>query len=118
MTTQASAPGPLAGIRVIEVGGIVGEYCARLLADFGADVIKVEPPGGAPERRIGPFYKDIEDPNRSLHFWHYNTSKRSVTLDVHDEQARSVLRRLIASADVLLESMRPGALDALGLGYT
>jgi len=117
MTTQSGAAGPLAGIRVIEVAGASGEYLGRMLGDWGADVIKVEPPGGVPERRIGPFYKDIEDPNRSLHFWHYNANKRAVTLDIHSEEGRDLLRRLVAGADVLLETMAPGAFPAMGLGY-
>jgi crotonobetainyl-CoA:carnitine CoA-transferase CaiB-like acyl-CoA transferase len=117
MTTQSNAAGPLSGLRVIEVAGASGEYLGRMLGDWGADVIKVEPPGGVPERRIGPFYKDVEDPNRSLHFWHYNTNKRSVTLDINSEGGRGLLRKLVAEADVLLETMPPGTFPAIGLGY-
>ena len=69
------------------------------------------------ERQVGPFYKDIEDPNRSLYFWHYNTSKRSVTLDLSQEEGRELFRELVRTADVLLETMRPGMLPSLGLGY-
>jgi len=83
MTTQPTTqPGPLAGVRVIELADRIGQWCGKLMADFGADVIKIEPPGGVAERQVGPFYKDIEDPNRSLYFWHYNTSKKSITLDL------------------------------------
>ncbi len=118
MTTQPTTqPGPLAGLRVIEVADRIGQWCGKLMADFGADVIKIEPPGGVAERQVGPFYKDIEDPNRSLYFWHYNTSKRSVTLDLSQEEGRELFRELVRTADVLLETMRPGMLPSLGLGY-
>ena len=117
MTTQSTPSGPLAGLRVIELADRQGQWCGKLMADFGADVIKVEPPGGAAERKIGPFYKDIEDPNRSIYFWHYNTSKRSITLDLAKDEGREAFRKLVATADVLLETMRPGALAAMGLTY-
>src|SRR5690349_17157173 len=87
------------------------------MADFGADVIKVEPIGGADERHVGPFYQDQPDPNRSLYFWHYNTSKRGVTLNLEQPEGCDLFRRLVASADVLLETMPPGRLPALGLDY-
>jgi benzylsuccinate CoA-transferase BbsE subunit len=72
--------GPLAGLRVIEECGPLGQYAGKLLADMGADVIKVEPPGGSSARAIGPFVKDIPGPNRSLNFWYHNTNKRSIVL--------------------------------------
>src|SRR5438094_70796 len=118
MTTQPNTPpGPLAGLRVIEVADRVGQWCGKLMADFGADVIKVEPPGGVAERKIGPFYKDIEDPNRSLYFWQYNTSKKGITLDLSKEEGRALFKQLARTADVVLESMRPGTLPTMGLGY-
>src|SRR5437867_11230002 len=64
--------GPLTGIRVIELADEQAEYCGLTLAGLGADVVKVEPPGGSPTRRIGPFYQDREDRERSLFFWQYN----------------------------------------------
>jgi crotonobetainyl-CoA:carnitine CoA-transferase CaiB-like acyl-CoA transferase len=108
--------GPLTGIRVIELADEQAEYCGLTLAGLGADVIKVEPPGGNPTRRIGPFYEDREDPERSLFFWQYNRGKRSIVLDLHQPQGRDQLRSLVATADVLLESTPKGELDALGLG--
>jgi benzylsuccinate CoA-transferase BbsE subunit len=84
---------------------------------MGADVIKVEPPGGATTRRIGPFVNDVPDIERSLHFWHYNTSKRSVVLDLATIEGRAAWLRLIAGADVLIETTPPGTLDAVGIGY-
>ena len=116
MTTPAPT-GPLAGLRVIELATHIGQWCGKLMADLGADVIKVEPPGGVEERRVGPFYRDEPHPERSLYFWHYNTSKRSVVLDLEHPQGRPVFRRLVDSADVLLETHPPGALPALGLGH-
>ncbi len=117
MTSTPTPPGPLAGLRVIELADRIGQWCGKLMADFGADVIKVEPLGGVAERRVGPFYQDREDPERSLYFWHYNTSKRSVTIDLEQQQGRELFRRLVDSADILLETMPPGRLPALGLGY-
>src|SRR5205085_11623884 len=82
-------------VRVIEIGDEKGEFCGKLLAGDGAEVIKVEPPGGSPSRRIGPFYRDEPHPERSLFFWHYNLGKRGVTLDVETEAGR---RDLVALA--------------------
>ena len=77
MKTQPGR-GPLNGIRVIELADEQAEYCGLTLAGLGADVIKVEPPGGNPTRGIGPFYQDREDRERSLFFWQYNRGKRSI----------------------------------------
>jgi crotonobetainyl-CoA:carnitine CoA-transferase CaiB-like acyl-CoA transferase len=107
----------LEGVRVVELADRLGEFCGRLLAGLGADVIKVEPPGGAPSRRIGPFYEGRPGPERSLHFWQYNLGKRGVTLDLGNAGGRDLLRRLVGSADVVLESYPPGHLDGLGVGY-
>src|ERR1051326_7922225 len=94
--------GPLTGIRVIELADEQAEYCGLTLAGLGADVVKVEPPGGSPTRRIGPFYEDRDDPERSLFFWQYNRGKRSIVLDLAQERDRERFRALVASADVLL----------------
>ena len=109
-------PGALAGIRVIELADEQAEYCGLTLAGLGADVIKVEPPGGSPTRRIGPFYQDKPDPNGSLFFWQYNRGKRSIVLDLQQEGDRNKFKELLAGADVLLESTPRGELDKLGLG--
>ena len=106
----------LTGIRVIELADEQAEYCGLTLAGLGADVIKVEPPGGSPTRRIGPFYEDRVDPERSLFFWQYNRGKRSIVLDLARSDDRDRFRALVASADVLLESTPRGELDAQGLG--
>src|SRR4051812_31293582 len=107
----------LGGLRVVEVADEQAEYVGQVLAGLGADVIKIEPPGGSPTRRIGPFVDDIEDPERSLHFWHYNRGKRSVVLDLEGSASdRERLLQLLESADVLIESTPQGWLNALGLG--
>ena len=79
---SSRTPGMLSGLRVIEFADETAEYCGLLLAGLGAEVVKVEPAGGSPTRRIGPFYEDIPDPERSLYFWNYNRGKRSVVVDV------------------------------------
>ena len=113
---RADRPGALSGLRVIELADEQAEYCGLTLAGLGADVIKIEPPGGSPTRRIGPFYQDREDPEGSLFFWHYNRGKRSVVLDLTKEPDIARLRHLLATADILLESTPKGTLAALGLG--
>src|SRR5215468_5482479 len=97
-------PGSLTGIRVIEIADEQAEYCGLTLAGLGADVLKVEPPGGNPTRRIGPFYQDKPDPEGSLFFWQYNRGKRSVVLDLDRGWDREKLLSLLADADILLES--------------
>ena len=117
MSGKTTRGGFLSGLRVIELADEKAEFCGKLLAGLGADVIKVEPPGGAPTRRIGPFVGDVEDPERSLHFWHYNFGKRGITLDLDSAEGRAELAQLAAGADVLLESFAPGHLGGIGLGY-
>src|SRR5689334_11480973 len=109
------ARGPLTGIRVIELADEQAEYCGLTLAGLGADVIKVEPPGGNATRRIGPFYEDRADAERSLFFWQYNRGKRSIVLDLLRPEDQERFRSLVAGADVLLESTPRGELDACGL---
>src|ERR1043166_5625145 len=111
----APSQGALTGLRVIELADEQAEYCGLALAGLGADVVKVEPPGGSATRRIGPFYEDREDPERSLFFWQYNRGKRSIVLDLEQDSDREKLRALVGSADVLRESTPRGELDRLGL---
>ncbi len=113
--SSKSGAGSLAGIRVIELADEQAEYCGLTLAGLGADVVKVEPPGGSSTRRIGPFYEDKNDPERSLFFWQYNRGKRSIVLDLNAEQDRERFRTLIATADILLESTPRGELERQGL---
>src|SRR5574341_2032313 len=115
-SNSTPSQGALSGLRVIELADEQAEYCGLALAGLGADVVKVEPPGGSPTRRIGPFYEDREDPERSLFFWQYNRGKRSIVLDLRQPADRDQFRALVATADVLLESTPRGELDGLGLG--
>jgi crotonobetainyl-CoA:carnitine CoA-transferase CaiB-like acyl-CoA transferase len=109
-------PSALDDIRVLDLTGEIGAYCGKLLADLGADVVKIEPPGGDPSRNVGPFYHDEPGSERSLYFLNLNTSKRGIVLDLDREEGRKVFRELVATADVVLESFTPGYLDRLGLG--
>ncbi len=109
--------GPLAGLRVLETADEKGQYCGKLMADLGADVIKIEPPGGQSTRSVGPFLNDVPHRERSLSFWHYNTSKRGVTLSLDNADGQRLFRRLAATADVVLESYAPGYMEARGLGH-
>jgi crotonobetainyl-CoA:carnitine CoA-transferase CaiB-like acyl-CoA transferase len=97
-------PGMLSGVRVIEVADELGEYCGLLLSGLGAEVIKVEPVGGSPTRRIGPFYQDEVDPEKSLFFWANNRGKKSVVLDVASSEGRQTFLQLLEQADILLDS--------------
>src|SRR5262245_7230933 len=115
-SNNRSKPGALSGLRVIELADEQAEYCGLALAGLGADVVRVEPPGGSPTRRIGPFYEDREDPEHSLFFWQYNRGKRSIVLDLRQPADRDRFRALVATADVLLESTPRGELHGLGLG--
>jgi crotonobetainyl-CoA:carnitine CoA-transferase CaiB-like acyl-CoA transferase len=108
----------LEGLRVIDLSqGIAGPYCARLLADMGADVIKVEPPQGDYARTLGPFPDDIPHHDKAGLFVHLNGNKKSVTLDIETESGRVILRKLLAKADVLVENHPRGQLGERGLAY-
>ena len=109
----------LDGIKVLDLTRHVsGPYCTKLLADFGADVVKIERPGcGDPARRMGPFFHDEPHPEKSLPFLYLNTSKRSVTLNLKSEMGKHILRRLVAESDALVESFSPRVMPSLGLSY-
>ena len=107
----------LTGVRVIELANDPIAWAGKLLADMGADVILVEPPGGARARGYGPFLDDEPGDDRSLYWWHYHTSKRSVTLDLDDPGDADRFRALLGTADVLLEAEPRHRLAALGLDY-
>jgi crotonobetainyl-CoA:carnitine CoA-transferase CaiB-like acyl-CoA transferase len=104
-------------MRVLDLTGRMGGYCGRLLANLGAEVILIEPPGGDSMRRQGPFKNDEPHPEGSLIFAAYHTNKRGIFLDLESEQGREALLQLAHHADVLVEDKPVGYLDALGLGY-
>jgi crotonobetainyl-CoA:carnitine CoA-transferase CaiB-like acyl-CoA transferase len=110
--------GALEGISVIELGEMVSApYCARLFADFGAEVVKVEPPAGDVSRRWGPFPGDEPHPERSGLFEFLNTNKSGVTIDLDDDAGRRSLLELMAQADVVIENNRPALMRSRGLDY-
>jgi crotonobetainyl-CoA:carnitine CoA-transferase CaiB-like acyl-CoA transferase len=108
----------LEGIRVVDLSqGIAGPYCTKLLADLGAEVIKIEPPEGDYTRRLGPFPDDIPHHDKGGVFLHLNTNKKSVTFDLETQSGRVVLRKLLANADLLVESEAPGVMAERELDY-
>ncbi|HKX18143.1 MAG TPA: CoA transferase [bacterium] len=117
--SQLDAPqtAPLASYRVLDLSDQQGWLCGRLLADLGCDVVKIEPPGGDEGRRFGPFWSDAPDPEACLPWLAYNANKRGITLDVGAPRGRDLLRRLAVRADFLIETYRPGYLDAQSIGY-
>jgi crotonobetainyl-CoA:carnitine CoA-transferase CaiB-like acyl-CoA transferase len=111
-----AADGPLAGTRVLDFSRLLpGPYCSRVLADFGAEVIKIERPGGGDWLRYVPPLDP--DSGESLLFRALNRGKKSLTLNLKSDRGRAILLELIETADVLLESFRPGVMERLGLGY-
>jgi crotonobetainyl-CoA:carnitine CoA-transferase CaiB-like acyl-CoA transferase len=110
----AAASSPLEGIRVLDLATTRAELAGRLLADLGAGVLKVEPPGGCDARRVPPL---DERTGVSLYWASVAAGKRSAVLDLETEASRTTLRRLVAAADILIESFDPGYLDALGFGW-
>ena len=111
--------GVLSGVKVLDLTqDIAGSFCARLLGDYGADVLKLEPPGGATLRRMGPFFHDDPHPEKSLFFLLLNLNKKGATINLETSTGRSLFRQLAQRVDVVVESFRPGYLDSLGLGYT
>ena len=115
--TEVNQLPPLNGYRVLDLAGPLGFHCTKLLADMGADVIKVEPPGGDEARRVPPFKDDSAHPEKSLYFLHFNTNKRSITLDFEKPDGRAILLELAQKADVVIETYRPVRREELGLGY-
>lgn len=111
--------GSLAGLRVIDLTQVLsGPFCTQILADHGADVIKVEPPSGDQTRGLGPFRNGIrEEPAISGYFQSVNRNKRSIVLDLKTDHGRQTLLELVDTADALVENYRPGVMDRLGLSY-
>ena len=118
-TAKNGAPqaAPLTGMRVLELADEKGQFCGKLMADLGAEVIKIEPAGGEGTRSVGPFLDDVPHRDRSLSFWHYNTSKQGITLNLNTSDGRELFKKLADTADVILETFNAGYLPSLGLGY-
>src|ERR1700739_1985079 len=113
MDARETMTAPLDGVRVLDFSiMLAGPYCARLLADVGADVIKIEPPEGDDMRLRAPLRE-----GQSTYFGQLNAGKRSLALDLKSEEAIKLVHGLVADADILVENFRPGVMDRLGLGY-
>jgi benzylsuccinate CoA-transferase BbsE subunit len=109
--------GPLRGYRVLDLADEVGALCGKMFADLGADVVKVEPPGGCPTRRIPPLLDERAGPEDSCFFQAVAAGKRSVIIDLGQAEGRELLSLLAEAADFLIESFPPGYLDSIGLSY-
>ncbi|MEE9286035.1 MAG: CoA transferase [Dehalococcoidia bacterium] len=114
---STNGPTLLLPYRVLDLTTVMGHLCGKVLAEMGADVIKIEPPGGDSARDLGPFVDDIPHRNRSLTWFAFNPSKRGVTLSLETADGRDLFLRLVQRADFVVESFKPGYLDSLGLGY-
>jgi crotonobetainyl-CoA:carnitine CoA-transferase CaiB-like acyl-CoA transferase len=113
-TDSAASPRPLAGVRVLELGSLIaGPYAASILAQFGAEVIKIEPPGeGDPLRK----WRKMHD-GTSLWWYSQSRNKKSITLDLKTDAAREIVRKLVSTVDIVIENFRPGTLEKWGLGW-
>lgn len=103
--------------RVLDLTDQKGFLCGKILADLGADVIKIEKPGGDPSRNFGPFYHDIPDPEKNIYWYAYNLNKRGITLNIESEDGKQIFKKLSKTADFVIESFPPSYLDNLELGY-
>jgi len=117
MAARKRTDAALGDLRVLDLAGPIGLYCTKQLADLGADVIKIESPGGDPARKLGPFYHNEVDPEKSLYWFHFNTSKKSITLNLETPDGRELFKKLVKDADIVVETYQPGYLDSLGIGY-
>ena len=117
MAKQKAKDTTLGDLRVLDLAGPIGIYCTKQLADLGADVIKIEPPGGDPTRSLGPFYHNKVHPEKSLYWFQFNTNKKSITLNIASPKGKGIFKKLVKTADIIVESFPPGYLDSLGLGY-
>jgi crotonobetainyl-CoA:carnitine CoA-transferase CaiB-like acyl-CoA transferase len=108
----------LEGYRALDLTDEKGFLCGKILAELGVDVIKVERPGGDPARSVAPFWHDQADPEKSLYWFAYNSSKRGITLDVESADGKKLFCQLLRTTDFVIESFDPGTMDDLGLGYT
>lgn len=109
--------GLLSSRRVLDLTDEKGFLCGKILADLGADVIKIEKPGGDKTRNLGPFYHEAPDPEKSLYWFAYNLNKRGITLNIEAREGRQIFTKLVQTADFVIESFAPGYLDELGLSY-
>ncbi len=109
--------GFLEGIQILDLTDEKASFCSKLLADLGARVIKIEIPGGDPSRRIGPFWGDCPNPEKSLFFYYHNTNKMGITLNLEHEEGKGIFLRLVKKADIVIETFSPGHLKRIDLGF-
>jgi len=107
----------LNGCRVLDLTDDKGALCSRILADLGADVIKIEKPEGDKSRNVGPYYQNIPDPSKSLSWFAYNLNKRGITLNIETREGQELFVRLVRKADFVVESFPVGYMEGLGLDY-
>jgi crotonobetainyl-CoA:carnitine CoA-transferase CaiB-like acyl-CoA transferase len=107
----------LEGCRALDLTDEKGFLCGKILTDLGVDVIKVEKPGGDPSRRMGPFWHDLANPEKSLYWFAYNNNKRGITLDIGTNDGRQIFKELVKKSDFIIESFDPGYIKKLGLDY-
>lgn len=117
MNSSAGTDSPLSEIRMLDLADEKASFCSKLLAAMGARVIKIERPGGDTSRRVGPFWTNSNDPERSLSFSYNNMNKLFITLDLEHRDGRKIFLKLIRQTDVVVETFRPGYLQELGLGF-
>ena len=115
---MSGADSALDGLRVLDLANEFGVYCGKLLTGIGADVIKIERPGGDANRNIPPFFQDDPHPEKSLYFAYQNTGKRSITLNLETKDGQKIFRRLAEGSDIVIETFPVGYMASLGLGYT
>jgi crotonobetainyl-CoA:carnitine CoA-transferase CaiB-like acyl-CoA transferase len=114
----AGHSGVFDGLRVLDLSSeVAGPYCAKVFGDYGADVIKIEPPGGEFGRTLAPFFDSVAAPESSAFFAFLNLNKRGIVLDLESDSSRDVFLDLVRGADVVIESFKPGYMPSLGLGY-
>jgi crotonobetainyl-CoA:carnitine CoA-transferase CaiB-like acyl-CoA transferase len=115
---EMNREGMLSPYRVLDLTGEQGLLCGKILGDLGADVIKIEKPGGDETRSLGPFYHDEFEPEKSLYWFAYNTNKRGITLNLESSDGREIFAKLVKTSDIVIESFSPGYMDKIGLGYS
>jgi crotonobetainyl-CoA:carnitine CoA-transferase CaiB-like acyl-CoA transferase len=117
MELSAKRYGFLDGLRILDLADEKASFCTKLLADMGARVIKLEQPGGDASRNIGPFFKTTSRLKTSIPFFYSNTNKLSITLDLEQDEGKSLFLKLVPYTDVIVETFDPGDLKRMGLDF-
>ena len=107
----------LSPYRVLDLTNEQGFFCGKILGDLGADVVKIEPPGGDPSRKAPPLFKCVDGKQKSLYWLACNTNKKGITLNLERDKGRRIFEKLVRKADFIIESFPPGYMERIGLGY-